>query len=209
MLRRRPVLDQLTAIPERQAGALAGALAIGPATTAERFAIAAATLSLLAAAAEQRPVLVVVDDLHWVDAASREVLLFAARRLEVEAVAVIFALRDEEAALVDSAGVPQLVLQGLDRAASLALLASRAPNELSTAVAERLFQATAGNPLALIEIPPLLSVEQRAGIEELDEPIPTSSSVEMGFAGRITRLSPDAQTALLVAAASDSEEVGT
>ena len=204
----RPVLDQLPTIPERQAAALAGALAIGPATTAERFAIAAATLSLLAAAAEQRPVLVVVDDLHWIDAASREVLLFAARRLDVEAVAAIFAVRDDEASPIGSAGIPQLVLHGLVRSASLALLASRAPGELSTTVAERLFQATGGNALALVEIPPLLSPEQRAGIEELDEPIPTSSSVETGFAGRITRLSPDAQTALLVAAASDSEDVG-
>lgn len=152
--------------------------------------------------------LVVVDDLQWIDAASREVLLFAARRLDVEAVATIFAVRDDEASPNGSAGIPQLVLHGLDRSASLALLASRAPSELSTTVAERLFQATGGNALALVEIPPLLSPEQRAGIEELDEPIPTSSSVETGFAGRITLLSPDAQSALLVAAASDSEEVG-
>jgi DNA-binding CsgD family transcriptional regulator len=204
----RPVLDQLSVIPERQSAALAGALAIGPPATADRFAVAAATLSLLAAAAERRPLLVVVDDVHWVDTASAEALLFAARRLDAEAVAMLFAVRDDEAAPFGSAGIPQLALEGLDRAASLALLSSRMPDQLSTTVADRLFRATGGNPLALVEIPPLLSGGQLAGSEELDEPLPTGSNLERGFASRIARLSHDARSALLVAAASDSEEVG-
>ena len=204
----RPVLDHLAEIPKRQAAALAGALAIGPAAAADRFAVAAATLSLLAAAAERRPALVVVDDLHWVDAASAEALLFAARRLDAEAVAMLFAAREEEAARFASVGIPQLVVEGLDRAASVALVASRADDHLSKTVAERLFEATGGNALALVEIPPLLSAEQMAGIEELDEPLPASSSVERSFATRLGRLSHHARSALLVAAASDSEDVG-
>ena len=204
----RPVLGQLPEIPERQAAALSGALAIGPASTGDRFAVAAATLSLLAAAAERRPLLVVVDDVHWVDAASAEALLFAARRLDAEPVAMLLAARAEEATPFESAGIPQLVLAGLDRRASLALLASHAGDELSSAVAERLFEATGGNALALVEIPPLLSGEQLVGMEELDEPLPTTSALERSFTSRIARLSGEARRALVVAAASDSEDVG-
>src|SRR5947209_6599778 len=74
----RPVLDQMGAIPKPQADALAGALALGPAGSADRFTICAATLSLLAAAAEAGPVLGIVDDCQWLDRSSGEALLFAA-----------------------------------------------------------------------------------------------------------------------------------
>ena len=87
----RPVIDRLDAIPAPQARALAGALGLGPATPSDRFLVCASTLSLLAAAAEDRPVLAVVDDAHWVDAASREALFFAARRLDAEHVTMLVA----------------------------------------------------------------------------------------------------------------------
>jgi DNA-binding CsgD family transcriptional regulator len=203
----RPALDRMSAIPDRQAAALAGALGLGPAAGGDRFGVAAATLSLLAAAAESRPLLVLVDDLQWTDGSSAEALLFAARRLDSEPMVMLFAVRDEGPAALLPAGLATLVVGGLGRADALALLAASGARRVSTIVAERLFAATAGNPLALAEMPLLLSPGQLAGDEALDEPLPATARVERAFAQRIARLSPGGQSALLLAAASDSEEI--
>src|SRR5271165_6364528 len=77
----RPALGMLDAIPEPQAVALEGALALRHGPAQQRFAVGAATLSLLAAYAEDGPVAVLVDDAHWVDGSSAQALLFAFRRL--------------------------------------------------------------------------------------------------------------------------------
>ncbi|MGI9659275.1 MAG: AAA family ATPase, partial [Gaiellaceae bacterium] len=91
----RPIVDHLGEIPAPQSAALAGALALGPPTGGDRFTVCAATLSLLAAAAEDRPLLVLVDDAQWLDAPSTEALVFAARRLGSEGVVVIVAVRSD------------------------------------------------------------------------------------------------------------------
>jgi len=77
----RAVLSHLGEIADTQSAALAGALGLAPATGADRFLVSVALLSLLAAVAEQRPVLCVVDDAQWLDAPSAEALAFTARRL--------------------------------------------------------------------------------------------------------------------------------
>src|SRR5215208_6435621 len=89
-----PLLDRLDDIPEVQAGALRGALALGPATPHDRFTVPAGLLSLLAVAAEEQPVLVVIDDAQWLDEPSLEAFLFAGRRLGAEGIAMAGALRD-------------------------------------------------------------------------------------------------------------------
>ena len=91
----RPLLDRLGELPERQREALAGALGIGPGGSVGRFSLGAATLSLLAAAAEHAPLLVLLDDAHWLDPASSDALRFAARRLAAERVALVFGAREE------------------------------------------------------------------------------------------------------------------
>ena len=90
----RPLLPLLDRIPARQSAVLSGALALGPPTPGDRFAAAAATISLLAAGAEEGPVLAVVDDAHWLDTPSREALLFAGRRLRGEGVVLLLGMRD-------------------------------------------------------------------------------------------------------------------
>src|SRR6266516_1227975 len=111
----RPVLGLQREIPERQAAALASSLAIGPSLESGPFTICAATLSLLAAAAERSPVLVVVDEAQWLDASSTEALLFAARRLEADGVAFLFALRDGQPSLLERTELRALRLTPLDR----------------------------------------------------------------------------------------------
>jgi DNA-binding CsgD family transcriptional regulator len=200
----RPILDRLDEIPAPQAAALAGALALGPPVKGDRFTISAATLSLLAAAAAEGPLAVVVDDFQWLDTASAEALLFAARRLDAEPVALLFAIRDGEALSFDTGGLPELRVEGLDREASLSLLRTRFPGRISETVTERLFLETGGNPLALVEVHRLLSPEQLEGREELETPLPACASIERVYARRIAELPEGTQTALLVAAASAS-----
>ena len=109
----RPLLGYLNALPGAQREALEGALALGDPRRVEPFAVGAGTLSLLAAAAEERPLLCVFDDFHWFDDASRRALLFATRRLQREAVAAVFALRSEGAAAAELRGLEQLALSPL------------------------------------------------------------------------------------------------
>jgi DNA-binding CsgD family transcriptional regulator/tetratricopeptide (TPR) repeat protein len=201
----RPLLDRIGELAERQRQALAAALGIGPGEPADRFAVGAATLSLLAAAAEEAPVLVLLDDAQWLDAASLDALLFAARRLRAERVAMVIAARDE--AGLDLRPFAAHALAGLDGDAAAALLASRAGRELDPAVAERLRRDSGGNPLALVELPARLTESQLRGAEPLADPLPVGAGVERVFGDRAARLPSEARRALLVAAISSSSRL--
>src|SRR5579863_983176 len=117
----RPALVLVDKIPAPQAVALEAALALRPAAAQDRFAVGAATLSLLAAYAEQAPVTVLVDDAQWLDGPSAAALLFAFRRLVADPIAVFIAVREGEPSLLDGADLPVLRIGGLasDEAARL------------------------------------------------------------------------------------------
>ena len=203
----RPLLAFLDALPERQARALRSALALGPATgtPGDRLTTGAATLSLLAAAAEDRPLLLVVDDANWLDAPSAGAILFAARRLQADPVALLIAARAGDPAL--AARLEQLEVRGLDQDAARALLAEAAPGDLAPAVGEKLIESTRGNPLALLELPRTLTDAQLRGEEPLDDPLRVGPNVERAFAHRVTRLGEEVRRALLLAAAADNDDV--
>jgi AAA ATPase domain len=198
----RPLLDRVATLPRPQATALLRALGEEPGG-AERFLVSAAVLSLLDDAAEEGPVLCLIDDAHWLDDASAEVLQFVARRLHAEGIAMLFAAR-EDAGLPS---VPQLKLDGLGAGAAARLLDRHA--ELAPHVRDRLVAITAGNPLALLELSAGLSGAQRIGAEPLLGPLPVSASVERAFLLRVRRLPEDTQAMLLVAAADDSGDLAT
>jgi DNA-binding CsgD family transcriptional regulator len=203
----RPIRNSLSAIPPTQSAVLAGALALGPSVPGDRFAACVATLSVLAAAAEQGPLLVVIDDVQWLDASSAEALLFTARRLDVEGIAMLFALREGERMTVNLDDIPSLELAGLDQDASVKLLTSAQP-AVSARVAKALHQAVRGNPLAMVEIPELLSESERSGVEPLPDPLPAGPHLEQAFLRRVSALPEPARKALLVAAASESTDIG-
>ena len=179
--------------------ALSSALGLSEATQNDRFAVAAATLSLIAGAAEEMPVLVLVDDAHWLDDASRDALLFAARRLAVDPVAFLFATRPRASA---ARGSRRSELAGLDRASGSADHRS-AGSPVAAAVLDSLLEATAGNPLGLIEIPAGLSEDQLAGREPILPPMLGGGAVERAFAGRLAALSEEARATAAVLAGSD------
>jgi DNA-binding CsgD family transcriptional regulator len=199
----RPLLDELTQLPGPQAAALAGALALGPPMPGDRFAIATATLGLLALGAEKRPIVALIDDAHWIDGPSLSTLVFTARRLKAEGVLLLFCERDTEPSALQSLEV--IEVNGLDDLAARALLTMHAPT-LSSAVADQVRAAAAGNPLALIEVPISLRDAQRAGLEPLDEPMRASPRLTEIFQRRLDALSPDSQQCLLVAAVSDLDD---
>jgi DNA-binding CsgD family transcriptional regulator len=203
----QPVVDKLAAIPPPQAEALAASLALGPPARGDRFAVAAGTLSLLGAAAGERPLLAVIDDVQWIDSASAGALRFALRRLEGERVAALLAVRDGEPSPLDGAGLPELMLEGLQPDAARALLGERAP-ALASRVAARLIEETRGNPLALEEIPTLLTDEQVTGVAPLPDPLPLAAGIERSFRRRLLSLPPRAAAALVVAAASQRDDLG-
>jgi DNA-binding CsgD family transcriptional regulator len=204
----RPITDNLSELPEIQAEALAGALGLAPSTGSDRFLASAAVLGLLAEAAEQLPLLCLVEDAHWLDTPSADALVFAARRLRAERVAIVFAARESEARTFEGGGLPELVLEGLADDDALALLADRSC-EMASSVCEQLLVEAAGNPLALLELPAGLSDEQRAGIEALPDSMPLTARVQAAFAARVERLPAPTQTMLLIAAADDTGDVAT
>jgi DNA-binding CsgD family transcriptional regulator len=203
----RPLLGHLPGLPKVQATALKGALALGPPVSGDRFTIAVATLTLLGAAAERRPLLAIVDDAHWLDGPSAEVIGFVARRLQAEGIVLLLALRDSEPATLDTSGLADLKVHGLDPTDAQRLLHQQAAARIAAGVAARLAQATGGNPLALLELPTLLSAEQLAGTAPLEEPLPAGDSIQRAFFRRVAKLARLTLTALLVAAASDSGEL--
>jgi class 3 adenylate cyclase/DNA-binding CsgD family transcriptional regulator/tetratricopeptide (TPR) repeat protein len=204
----RPVLGNMGRLPEVQANALAGALGLAPSIGSERFLVSAAALGLLAEAADRRPMLCLVDDAQWLDTPSADALVFAARRLRGEHVAILFGARVGDARTFEAPGVPELVLDGLGDEDARLLLSDR-PDPLAPAVRERLLREAAGNPLALLELPGALSEEQRAGVATLPDTIPLTSRLKAAFAERIERLPEATQTALLVAALDDTGDAST
>ena len=196
----RPLLDLADALPGQQAAALQSALALGPPAEHSRFAVPAALLALLGAAAEEGPVLVLVDDAHWLDAATREALFFAARRLHAEGVGVLLGVRTGAGAeTLDFAGLEVLALGGLDRHGARALLEGR----VAPSVAEALVGATGGNPLALLELPAVLTDEERRGLRPITTPLAGGDLVEQLFSARIASLPEPTRRALGAAAATD------
>ena len=195
----RPALVMLDKIPGPQAIALEAALALRPGAAQERFAVGAATLSLLAAYAEQAPLAVLVDDAHWLDGSSAQALLFAFRRLVADPIAVIVAVRGGEPSLLDGADLPVLQVGGLTSDEAAKLVRGLAPE-----AARQLHRATAGNPLALLE---LASDGDDLALAPDGAPVLVPARISRAFLHRAGRLGQAAQQALALAATSDTGDL--
>jgi DNA-binding NarL/FixJ family response regulator len=194
----QPLRGYAQAVPPAQAAALDAALGWRAGDGGDRFLIGAATLSLLAAAAADRPTLVVVDDVQWVDRESAEALLFAARRLGHDRVAVVATYR---------VGLPlPTPLDGLEIIDVVGLSAALAGQLLgpgyADGVVEQLAARTGGNPLALRECGRALTAAQRAGAATLPVALPVPDRLRDAYARELGALSADAWRAVLFCAAS-------
>ena len=166
----------------------------------DRFLVALAVLSLLAEAAETRPLVCLVEDAQWLDRASAQVLAFVARRLLAERIAMVFAVR-EPAAADELAGLPELRVEGLAAADARSLLESVVPGRVDARVRDRILAETRGNPLALLELPRGLTPAELAGGFGLPDARPLANRIEQTFLQRVQTLPRDTQRLLLTAAA--------
>ncbi|WP_127554367.1 LuxR family transcriptional regulator [Actinoplanes sp. OR16] len=158
-----PLLEHLGRLPEPQREALSTAFGLSAGPPPDALIVGLAVLGLLAEAASERPLVVVVDDAQWLDRMSEVILTFVARRLDAESVALVFAARssaDPEVPLLG--GLPELPVDGLPEADALALLDAVLPGLVDARVKDRIVAETRGNPLALLELPRDLSPAELA-----------------------------------------------
>jgi DNA-binding CsgD family transcriptional regulator len=193
-----PILEFSERLPDPQRDALGVAFGLNAGQAPSPFLVGLAVLGLLSEAAEQRPLLCVVDDAQWLDGASARALGFVARRLLAERIALAFATRDVGSGL---ARFPQLGVEPLGRRDARALLESILVARLDESVLERIVAETGGNPLALLELPRGLTPGQLAGGFGLPAALPLSTGIEKSFRRRLARLPRDARRLLLLAAA--------
>ena len=199
------LLDARERLPTPQSDAIATAFGLTPGPQPDRFLIGLAVLSLLSDAAEEQPVVCLVDDVQWLDRSSAQVLAFVARRLAAESVVLLFAER-EPRGLAELAGLPELRLGGLPDATARELLASVINAPLDERVRDRILAETRGNPLALLELPRGSSPAVLAGGFELPVDGSLPARIEASFHGRVQQLPTATRRLLLVAAADPTGE---
>jgi len=195
-----PLLGRLQHLPEPQRDALGIALGLSAGPAPDRFLVGLAVLSLLADAAEERPLICIVDDAQWLDLVSAQTLTFVARRLLAERVGLVFARREPSDEPV-FAGLPELVVGGLDGPDAHALLDSTLPGPLDRRVRERILAEAGGNPLALLELPRGLTPATVAGGFGLPGELPLANRIEQGFVRQLEPLPGETRQLLLLAAA--------
>lgn len=196
----QPLLAGLDGLTDPYRTALSVALGLDQGAPSDQLLVSNAALTLLVQAAADRPLLVIVDDLPWLDRASAVVLGFVARRLAGSRVGFLGAYRSGEGSFFERGGVPHHHVQPLDTTAAAALIEARSPS-LAPRVRERLLTEAQGNPLALLELPVALTAPQRSGAA-VPELLPLSHRLQAVFASRVETL-PAATRLLLLYAVLD------
>ncbi|HEV7174153.1 MAG TPA: AAA family ATPase [Solirubrobacteraceae bacterium] len=193
-----PLLDRLERLPEPQHEALQIVFGLSSGSPPDQFLVGLAVLSLLSEAADERPLLCVVDDAQWLDHASALTLAFVARRLLAEPVALVFAARETDEALE---GLAALEVGGLRERDAQALLGSVIQFVLDQRVRDRIVAETRGNPLALLELPRGLTATQLAGGFGLLGAQALTGRIEESFQRRLEALADQTRMLLVIAAA--------
>ena len=207
----RPLLGSLDELPhvQRQAirAAFGGEGSNGQATAPpERFMIALAALNLIAEAAARKPILIVVDDVQWLDRPTQEVLAFVARRITADPVILAGGVRTGHEVPFAQAGLTELKIDGLDANSSRSLLQAYA-GDLTTADRERILKEARGNPLALIELSTAVRTAVEAGLELLPPFLPLTKRLERAFAARLADLPQPTRDAVLIAAVDSADDL--
>jgi DNA-binding CsgD family transcriptional regulator/tetratricopeptide (TPR) repeat protein len=194
-------VERADTLPRPQARALRVALGREDGDPPDRFLVSLASLTLLSAIAEERPVLCGLDDAHWLDPPSLDVIAFVARRIEAEHVAVLATVRPGEGRALEAAGLAVLDVGGLGPDDAAVILQEQWGSAIAPAVRKALVDAAGGNPLALHELPRVLSAEQLSGRTPLPDPLPLAGELERVFWTGVQRLDPDLQAFALLCAA--------
>jgi DNA-binding CsgD family transcriptional regulator len=195
-----PMLGRLGHLPVPQRGALHTAFGMSDGPPPDRFLVGLAVLSLLAEAAEEQPLICIVDDAQWLDRVSVQMLAFVARRLLAERVGLVFALRESgDNHALD--GLPELVIEGLAAADAGRLLDATVPGSLDARVRDQILGEAGGNPLALLELPRERTAIAVPGEFGLPVEAPLTSRIEQGFVRQLEPFPAGTRRLLLLAAA--------
>src|SRR5689334_22964346 len=195
-----PLLGRLGHLPVPQRDALNTAFGMSGGSPPDRFLVGLAVLSLLADAAEEQPLICIVDDAQWLDRVTVQTLAFVARRLLAEQVGLVFALR-ESGDDHELEGLPEVVIEGLAAAHASRLLDATVPGPLDVRVRDWILGEAGGNPLALLELPREQSTVAVPGGFGLSLEIPLTSRIEQGFVRQLEPFPADTRQLLLLAAA--------
>ncbi len=201
-----PIADRISELPDPQRGVLEAALGQSTGTPTNTLAIATATLALLQLASARGPLLLVVDDFHWLDRASARVLAIVARRLEVARVALCCVVRRDEDDTLSAIGMPTLDLPPLDGASASQVLDGRFP-VLAGRIRDRLLGEAQGNPLALLQLPAALTPQQRAARAAIPAVLPLTARLQEAFASRYRELPAGTRRILLLAALAGTDRL--
>jgi DNA-binding CsgD family transcriptional regulator len=200
----RPAFGRISSLPAPQAAALQAAFALTDDTVDERFRVSLGVLGLLSEAAEEQPVLCIVDDAQWLDQASSDSLLFAARRLQAESVVLLFGARDVADRPFEARGIDELRLSGLTVQDARRLVADQLGSFAAAEVVEWVVDNARGNPLALMELPATLTQQQLAGLDPIARRIAAPTTVEQVYLDRVEQLPDETRHLLLLAAAEET-----
>ena len=200
----RPVRERVVELPPVQRDALDAAFGLTGEVAPEHYRIAMASLDLVSDVAGDAPVLLVVEDAHWLDRPTADVLAFVARRIESDPIVLLAAARDGYPSALIDAGLPERRLAGLDDATATELLGAAAPSLPPTA-RNRVLREAAGNPLALLELPAVTAHPD--GEPSLPGGLPLTERLERAFVSRVSDLPDATRLVLLVAALSDEDAV--
>jgi DNA-binding CsgD family transcriptional regulator len=201
-----PLLGESVPLSAVHRDALNVALGYGEGPAPDRMLVSAAALAALRQAAVSSPVMVIVDDLPWLDRATAGVLGFVAHRLAGSHVGFLSASRPEQESFFDRAGLPGHQLGPVDEQAANALVRSCFP-DLAPQVRQRVVAEAQGNPLALLELPAALSGGQRTATETLPAVLPLTGRLQALFASRVSGLPARTRQLLLLAALEGTGDV--
>jgi hypothetical protein len=198
-----PLLDHLDELPPPQREALATVFGLSAGPAPDRFLVGLATLTLVAQAAEERPLACIIDDALWLDQASAQIIGFVARRLLAERVALVYAVRTGSGDGV-LAGLPALPIGGLGDSDARRLLLGNMHGPLDAAIIDQIIAESHGNPLALLELPRTWTAAGHAGGYGLPGSRPVAGKIEHSYVQRLLLLPPETQLLALTAAAEPS-----
>ncbi|KQX64398.1 hypothetical protein ASD06_09445 [Angustibacter sp. Root456] len=194
-----PVFDDLQHLPDREAGALRAALGLESGRAPELLHLTTALLTFLRELRRRGPLLLVADDVHWLDHSSAQLLSLVCRRLDGSGVAVVLAHRSGHTTFFDRTDVPTLALPPLPDLDAHALLRAHHPR-LHPSVRQRIVADARGNPLALIELPRGLSADQETAAAALPATLPLSERLRQHLSARVSALPEPSRLLLLLAA---------
>ncbi len=195
-----PLLDGLVRLPEPQRQALGTAFGLSGGPVPDRFLVGLAVLNLLAGAADERPLLCVVDDAQWLDRVSAQTLAFVGRRLLAEPIAMVIAVR-EPVEETEFESLPQLAIGGLTAEDAGALFDAVIGGPLDRRVRDRILAEANGNPLAVLELPQAWTTAELADVLARRDAVPLAGRLEESFLRRLDALPTDSRRLLVTAAA--------